>query len=580
MDSYDEVANLKEEMLRLQIENKKLVRQLGIYESNIKRQKATTAARANVDAMLAEEKARQEEYMNLLLKNSLDIILLFDKDGRFAYCSDTFLKLAGIESFGLINGRHFHEVFERFNNSELLETVTGAFMQTIDEKEPVRVNSAIDFRGKGELYNYAIVFAPMLDARSNPKGALAIFHDTTEMTQALQRAKQASEAKSLFLANMSHEMRTPLNAIIGMIAIADRAVVVEEKNQCLQKVDIASKHLLNVINDVLDMSKIEANRLELSLAEFALSPMIERIVDVFSFSIAQKGQILSVQIDPRIPGFIIGDEKRLGQVITNLLSNAVKFTPESGEILLKVELREEEDDICTLMVSVYDSGIGISEEQQELLFNSFVQADNNISRRFGGTGLGLAIAKNIIELMGGNIWIDSQLGQGACFRFTIKAKCSGIDMMGLGEETVASTYRTGNKPMDISDMSGKFAGKCALLVEDVEINQEIVIALLEYTGLEFVCAANGLEAVNAFAEKPDKFDAIMMDIHMPEMDGFEATAKIRALDTPRAESIPIIAMTPNVFSEDIQKCLDAGMNDHIGKPIDVDVVLTKLSRWF
>ena len=580
MDSNDELNSLKEEMFRLQIENKKLVRQLGVVQNNIRRQKATTAARANVDAMLAEEKIRQEEYMNLLLRNSLDIILLFDKDGRFAYCSDTFLKLTGIESFGLINGRHFGEVFERFNDGELLETIGKAFIQTINEKEPVRVNSAIDFSSTGALYNYAIVFAPMLDAESNPKGALAIFHDTTEMTQALQRAEQASEAKSLFLANMSHEMRTPLNAIIGMIAIADRTTIIEEKNQCLKKVDVASKHLLNVINDVLDMSKIEANHLELSLAEFALSPIIERIVDVFNFSISQKGQVLSVEIDPEIPYFIIGDEKRFAQVITNLLSNAVKFTPNYGKITLKAELAERENDNCTLMISVADSGIGISEEQQELLFNSFVQADNNISRRFGGTGLGLAIAKNIIELMGGSIWIDSQLGQGACFRFTIKAKCGRARMIVDNEERSTDTLANDNKQEEISGILNQFAGKRALLVEDVEINQEIVMALLEHTGLEFVCVSNGVEAVDAYSKSHEMFDIIMMDIHMPEMDGFEATEKIRALDLPKAKSIPIIAMTANVFSEDIQKCLDAGMNDHIGKPIDVDIVLSKLGKWF
>ena len=691
MDSYDEVDNLKEELVRLQVENKKLLRQMGVIQSNIKRQKATMAARANVDAMLSEEKARQEEYMNLLLKNSLDIIVLFDKDGRFAYCSDTFLQQTGIESFGLINGHHFNEVFERINNWQLLETVEEAFAQTMDKKEPVRINKEIYFNGTQDTYSYAIVFTPMLDAQSNSKGALAIFHDTTEMTGALQRAERASEAKSLFLANMSHEMRTPLNAIIGMIAIADRTDAIEEKNRCIKKVDAASKHLLNVINDVLDMSKIEANHLELSCDEFALSPMIEKIVDVFSFSVAQKNQILSVEVDPKIPYSIISDEKRLSQVVTNLLSNAVKFTPNYGKVHLKVELAERKKDVCTLLISVSDSGIGISKEQQELLFKSFVQADNNISRRFGGTGLGLAIAKNIIELMGGKIWIDSQLGQGACFKFTIEAKCTGVNRS-VGEETsgecvfVVDTTKEGYEhfmplfkekgpfcywveneqeaaeyvlsarnteglmiffgagentnvielvrqmksinaktsvvvveglvqsdkdrgelllagvdafvenmalPDTVVDYSTAkqvsgleedsfdniFEGKCALLVEDVEINQEIVIALLEHTGLEFACVSNGSEAVNAFSECYDKFDIIMMDIHMPEMDGFEATRKIRALDLQKAKDIPIIAMTANVFSEDIRKCLESGMNDHVGKPIDVDIVLGKLRQW-
>ena len=581
MDSCNEVSNLKEEMLRLQVENKKLVRELGVIQNNLKRQKAAAAARTNIDAMLSQEKTRQEDYMNLLLRNSLDIILLFDKDGRFAYCSDTFLKQSDIESFALINGRHYYEVFKRFGNYELLSVVCTAFSQTMSKKEPFRVNTAIDFNGSGTLYDYAIVFTPMLDIDSNPKGALAIFHDTTEITQALNRAEQASEAKSLFLANMSHEMRTPLNAIIGMIAIADRTDVIEEKNQCLQKVDIASRHLLNVINDVLDMSKIEANHLELSYAEFALSPMIEKIIDVFSFSVSQKNQALSVDFDPEIPYSIIGDEKRLSQVITNLLSNAIKFTPDYGDIKLKVDLVEIEDDICTLMVSIADSGIGISSQQQELLFNAFVQADNNISRRFGGTGLGLAISKSIVELMGGTVWIDSELGKGSCFKFTIKAKYNAAHKSADTEKDMLA-YSTGSAGETSAAISSDniFAGKRALMAEDIEINQEIVIALLAHTGLEFICASNGLEAVDIFSNNSDGFDIIMMDIHMPEMDGYEATRKIRELPVPNAGSIPIIAMTANVFSEDIQKCLDAGMNDHVGKPIDVDIVLQKLNKWF
>ena len=578
MDNNELYEELEKENVRLQREIKKLNRQLDSIQLNLKRQKVSMAARKNVDAMMAAEKARQEEYMALLLENSLNIILLFDQDGRLAYCTDIFLRKAHIQSFGLINGRHYAEVLHNDKYADVLEWVDSAFKRTISEKQPLIFDKTITFGNEDAgPRNYTVSFIPMLDSLGMSKGAMAFFHDMTDIKQAVERAEYANKAKSLFLANMSHEMRTPLNAIIGMLTIAGQTESATEKDYCLSKIGEASKHLLNVINDVLDMSKIEADKLELDSGMFEFRRMLSRVTDVLGFSVSQKRQKLSVLVDERVPDNIYCDEKRLTQVISNLLSNAVKFTPEEGDISLDVSLLEESVDICTLRVEISDTGIGISEEQQAALFQSFVQADSNISRRFGGTGLGLAISKRIVELMGGRIWVESDVGRGSRFIFTIMVGCGEKNAGEDAAETADECVSGDDEVPDLQSCIGLFKGKRALLAEDVEINREIVITLLEDTGLEFTCVENGKEALEAFSA--DDYDIVLMDIHMPEMDGFEAARKIRSIDSLRAKTTPIVAMTANVFSEDVQKCMDAGMNGHVGKPIDIEVVLRMLYRF-
>ena len=504
--------------------------------------------------------------------------MLFDQDGRLAYCTDIFLRKAHIQSFGLINGRHYAEVLHNDKYADVLEWVDSAFKRTISEKQPLIFDKTITFGNEDAgPRNYTVSFIPMLDSLGMSKGAMAFFHDMTDIKQAVERAEYANKAKSLFLANMSHEMRTPLNAIIGMLTIAGQTESATEKDYCLSKIGEASKHLLNVINDVLDMSKIEADKLELDSGMFEFRRMLSRVTDVLGFSVSQKRQKLSVLVDERVPDNIYCDEKRLTQVISNLLSNAVKFTPEEGDISLDVSLLEESVDICTLRVEISDTGIGISEEQQAALFQSFVQADSNISRRFGGTGLGLAISKRIVELMGGRIWVESDVGRGSRFIFTIMVGCGEKNAGEDAAETADECVSGDDEVPDLQSCIGLFKGKRALLAEDVEINREIVITLLEDTGLEFTCVENGKEALEAFSA--DDYDIVLMDIHMPEMDGFEAARKIRSIDSLRAKTTPIVAMTANVFSEDVQKCMDAGMNGHVGKPIDIEVVLRMLYRF-
>ena len=392
---------------------------------------------------------------------------------------------------------------------------------------------------------------------------------TQELEAALEKTRAASQAKSDFLSNMSHEIRTPMNAIIGMTMIGKTSKETVKKDYAFEKIEGASSHLLGVINDVLDMSKIEANKLELSCVEFSIEKMIQNIVGVMEFRTNEKKQSLTVSLDPKIPPALVGDDQRLSQVITNLLSNAAKFTPEYGKISLKLSLLEETGGAYTIQVEVADSGIGISPEQQARLFTSFEQAESSTSRKFGGTGLGLAISKRIVELMNGQISVKSELGKGAVFSFTVRLE--------RAEKTSAeSGLNADGAPRDID---GIFSGKRVLLAEDVEINREIVLALLEPTEIEIDCAEDGVKALEMFTASPDKYDLIFMDMQMPEMDGLEATRRIRALDTPKARAIPIIAMTANVFKEDIEKGFYSGMNDHLGKPLVFDDLIKKLLQY-
>jgi CheY-like chemotaxis protein/nitrogen-specific signal transduction histidine kinase len=401
------------------------------------------------------------------------------------------------------------------------------------------------------------------------QGAFLLFHDMTEIMDAKERTEQASRAKTNFLASMSHEIRTPLNAIIGMTNIAKASGDPGRKDYCLEKIESASVHLLGIINDILDMSKIEENKLELSCAEFDFSAMIQRVLGIFEFRFSEKKIKLTLEQDPSIPARIITDDQRLAQVITNLISNSIKFTPEGGEITLSMRKLASEEAFCTLEIRVTDTGIGIPEEQQGKLFQSFVQVDSSIGRKYGGTGLGLAISKKIVELMQGQIHIESGENKGSSFIFTIRAEIPAA----------ASAEISGDAGEAVPEEQPDYSGKRILLAEDVEINREIVITVLEPLGLEILEAADGQKAYNLFCANPDSIDLIFMDIHMPGIDGYESSRLIRSFDHPRAKTVPIIAMTANVFKEDVEHCLAAGMNGHLGKPLDFNAVMAVLRKY-
>ena len=394
---------------------------------------------------------------------------------------------------------------------------------------------------------------------------------------ATEEALKNSRAKSDFLSRMSHEIRTPMNAIIGMTKIADNTNDIGKLRYCLATIGVSSAQLLGLINDILDMSKIEAGKFELDFAPFNIEKSLMKVCNLIIDSAERKGQKFDVILGNNMRVHYLGDELRLSQVITNLLSNAVKFTPENGTITLTVEEKQRKEDGSVLRFTVADTGIGMTQEQIGRLFTSFEQADESITRKFGGTGLGLSISKSIIDKMNGTIWVDSEINKGTTFTFDIELKWSaqqsgGAIFNGITPSDLKLLIVEGKETEDVPD----FSDVTLLLAEDVDINREIFITLLENTNVKIDIAENGLIAVQKFTAHPEQYNMIIMDVQMPEMDGYEATKTIRALDLPKAKSIPIIAMTANAFKEDVDKCIACGMNDHLAKPVDIKVVIEKI----
>ncbi|MDR0951908.1 MAG: response regulator [Oscillospiraceae bacterium] len=629
------------------------------------------------------------------------ITVLFDDNLKLVDCNQAALDFLNFEDQ--------YSFLESFENDNLADTIfeaneeDGAPRRTFRERlehvaevGDVRTEMVcIDHNGVRHIMSVYVRRIPFRDSFA----IAGYFIDITDLRRAFEQAREAEKSKGNFLSRMSHEIRTPINAVIGMTAIGSASDEIERKDYAFGKIKEASEHLLGIINDVLDISKIEAGRLELESEVFNFEKMLHKTADIMRFLIENHKQRFFVYIDPNIPNRVKGDSQRLAQVITNLLSNATKFTPEGGVIRVRASLVSREARTATIQIAVSDTGIGISEEQQEKLFKEFSQAETGTFRQYGGTGLGLAISKRIVEMMGGKIWIVSTPGEGSSFVFTVrmlytadnqsdellkkalkihpKLLAAGsdaetnllfrelssrlsveCDTAGSPEETLGllsiSIYdmcflgidpeeshsvelvkrvraalppgamlvlinskepgeaenalrqsgadRLLGKPLFPSDITqliiehalpetirkptrgdgenqGIFKGHRVLLVDDLAINREIVVSMLGSTELSFDMAEDGEQAVRMFEHNPERYELILMDLVMPVMDGLEASQRIRALDMPKAKRIPIIAMTANVFKEDVDRCIAAGMNSHLGKPLNKEEAIEMLKEY-
>lgn len=406
---------------------------------------------------------------------------------------------------------------------------------------------------------------------------LARYHNhlenlVAERTSALMIAKEVAEsanrAKSTFLANMSHELRTPMNAIIGMVAIALRRTDEPKLRNYLTKIDQASQHLLALINDILDLSKIEAERLTLEKVPFILSEVMYKLINLVEQRAADKHLALNIDCSDELLNMsMLGDPLRLGQVLLNLVGNAIKFT-QQGQIDVSVLALEKKEGKIVLRFEIADSGVGISTDDQLRLFNAFEQADNSTTRKYGGTGLGLAISKRLIRMMDGDIGVSSRPGEGSSFWCVVPFDCVS------GQSVVLAPSPDRPQTAEVR-LRIEFAGCHVLLVEDEPINQEVSRTLLTEVGLLVDVADDGLLAV-ALA-KQNSYDLILMDMQMPKMNGIDATLEIRQL--PGYAKTPIIAMTANAFNEDRKVCLAAGMDEHLGKPVDPDHLFEVILTW-
>jgi PAS domain S-box-containing protein len=529
---------------------------------------------------LAENEARYRA----LVETSPDWIWEVDTQGRYTYASPKVQELLGYAPDEILGRTPFDLMPE-----EEARRVRSRFAEFVTARRPminlentnlhrngqtiILESSALPiFSSGGELLGYRGMDRD-ITARKAMEAELRAHRDglenlvaerTSELEGARLLAEAANRAKSAFLANMSHEIRTPMNGILGMAYLIRRSGVSPQQADRLDKIDAAGHHLMEIINDVLDLSKIEAGKLSLEETEIDVGQITENVAAILSTSIKAKQIKLLIEVPP-LPHRLLGDATRLQQALLNYATNAVKFT-ETGSVTLRFMTVEEDGNRALIRFEVQDTGIGIAPEAAAKLFSAFEQADNSTTRKYGGTGLGLAITRKLAQLMDGDAGVTSLPGSGSTFWFTARLKIGSVSSAPLAPITPAAAEAI---------LASVYRGRRVLLAEDEPTNREIAMMFLAEVGLRADVACDGTEAV-AFAEK-HPYDLILMDMQMPSMDGLEATRQIRRMRG--GTKTPIVAMTANAFAEDKARCLEAGMDDFIPKPFDPEALFAVLLKW-
>lgn len=650
------------------------------------------------------------------LKKILDTVpaMIFWKDADLILrgCNERYADYVGLPAEEVI-GKTDYDI----HTPDVAETLRKEDINVFTTLSPYVAEGQFFRRSDGRGLWLSVHKLPVINSRGQASLLLGVLQDITdrkendlelmrrdeELQAAMQAAEASSRAKSEFLSRMSHEIWTPMNAIIGMTRIASESDNMGKVHNCLQKIESSSRQLTEIMNDILVMTRLSSFKMEVRPQVFELEKLLSRVSNTISERASQKKQDFWVVIEDDVPGALLGDESHIARILLNLLTNAVKFTSEGGRLSLHVTLRALKDNTADLVFVVEDTGIGIAGDQQGRLFSTFEQVDGGMTRKYGGTGLGLTISKQLVELMGGEIGMESELGRGSRFYFNlpleitaspkkekipvsvdgkplrllivddcmelchhfvmmlekigIRADCafggqsamrkiqsallsgepfdvvyvdanmphmSGLEtvrrirgqfenqpmvLMASASErpalerearaenvtvylskppfpsTLLETLREvlvnapKTRPKAAVHQDSEFLGKTILLAEDVDINREIITAMLEHTGVRIEEASNGEKAVDMFREDPDRYDLILMDIHMPKVSGLEATRIIRSMEEPQGRTVPIVAVTANVFPSDVEDCLNVGMNDHIPKPVDDFSLLETLRRY-